>query len=114
MNKVKQFYYKYVTTPIAKVCDIINFKKHLELRRRREHIAQMNKKDYIEQLTKNLVDTEIQEHLEMGVIPNPLAMPIIIKQNLDKAYEIFYEKKAKGYFDELNIQIKYDEDKELV
>lgn len=106
MNKAKQFIYKYVTTPIARVCDIVNVKKYWELRKRREHIAQMNKKDFIEALTKNLVDTEIQEHLEIGEIPNPLAMPIIIAQNLDKAYEIFYEKKRQGYFDELNVLIK--------
>lgn len=109
MNKAQQLLFKYVTQPIASIYNILNVKKYWELRKRREYIAEMNKKDFIETLAKNLIDTELQEKLNEGKVLNPLLAPIFISQKIDEAYEIFYEKKKKGYFDELNVLIKTDE-----
>lgn len=106
MNNKKQLFYKYVTTPIAKVLDFVNVPKQIELRKRRNKIAEMNKCEYIQTTSKVLFETELQEHLNIGEIPHPLALPIIIERNIQKATEMFYEKKKNGDFDELNLLIK--------
>lgn len=109
-NKTKQLFYKYITTPIARTLDFINIPKRIEIKKRQKAIAERNKMEYIEQTTKILLDTDIQEHLNKGEVPHPLMLPILIAKKIDIAYEIFYEKKRKGYFDELNCMIINDED----
>ena len=102
----KQLFYKYVTTPIAKAIDFVNVPKRMAIHRRRADIAEMNKREYIQTTSQVLFETEIQEHLSMGEIPNPLALPIIIERNIEKATKMFYEKKRNGDFDELNLMLK--------
>lgn len=109
-NETKQLFYKYVTTPIARVLDAINLPKRIKLAKMRRKLALQNKHDYIEQTAKILLETELQEKLNEGMIPNPLALPIIISNKIDLATEMFYEKKQNGYFDELNCMIKNDEE----
>ena len=69
-------------------------------------IAIKNRNDYIETTAKILLEEELQSKLNEGLIPNPLLFPIIIARNIDKAIDMYQEKKAEGYFDELNIMIK--------
>lgn len=104
-NEMKQLLFKYVTTPVARVLDVINIPKTIKLRRRRRQIAEENKRAYIEQTTKILMETDIQEHLNQGMIPNPMAIPILIDKHTQRAIEMFYEKKQNGDFDELNLMI---------
>ena len=103
---MKQFFYKYITTPIAKTIDFINVSKQIKLRRRRKAIALKNKSDYIETTAKILLDTEIQQKMNEGLYPNPLFFHILVAQNINKAIIMFNEKKAHGDFDELNIMLK--------
>ena len=105
-NTTKQWLFKYVTTPIAKTLDFINIPKQIKLQRKRRQIAEDNKRAYIEQTTKILMETDIQEHLNMGMIPNPMAIPILIDKHTQRAIEMFYEKKQNGDFDELNLMIR--------
>ena len=106
MNEKKQWLYKYVTTPIAKVLDFVNVPKQIELKERRKKIAEMNKCEYIRTTGQVLFETELQEHLNAGEIPHPLALPIIIERNIQKARMMFEEKKRNGDFDELNLMLK--------
>lgn len=105
-NEKLQWVFKYVTQPIAKVIDVVNIPKQIKLKKIRDKIAFENKQDYIQQTAKVLLETDLQEHLNQGMIPNPLAIPILINQHTQKAVEMFYEKKKNGDFDELNILIK--------
>ena len=105
-NETKQLFYKYITTPIANILDFINVPKRIKIKERQKAIAEKNKMEYIEQTTKILLDTEIQEHLNKGEVPHPLMLPILISKMIDIAYEMFYEKKRNGDFDELNLLIK--------
>ena len=105
-KETKQLLFKYVTTPIARVLDIINIPKQLKLHKKRRKIAEDNKRDYIEMTSKILFETDIQEHLNKGEIPNPLAIPILIDKHTQRAIEMFYEKKQNGDFDELNCMLR--------
>lgn len=109
LNKKKQWFYKYVTTPIAKTMDFVNIPKQIKLRKIRSKIAEANKHDYIETTSKILFETEVQEKMAMGMIPNPLMLPVLIEKQIQRATEMFYEKKALGYFDELNIMVVNDD-----
>ena len=106
MNNLRQNFYRYVTNPIAKILDFVNIPKQLELKRRRKEIAWQNKKDYIETTSKVLFETELQEQLNEGKLPNPIMLPLIIARHVEKAHKMFYEKKKNGDFDELNIMLK--------
>lgn len=105
-NELQQTFFKYVTTPLAKAIDFVNIPKRIKLKKRRERIALENKHNYIEMTSKLLFEQDIQEHLAKGEMPHPLMLPLIISRHIDQAYEMFYEKKANGDFDELNILIK--------
>lgn len=105
-NEKLQWVFKYVTQPIAKVIDAVNIPKQIKLKKIRDKIAFENKRDYIQQTTKVLLETDLQEHLNQGMIPNPLAIPMLIDQHTQKAIKMFYEKKKNGDFDELNLLIK--------
>ena len=106
MNEVKQIFYKYITTPIAKCIDFVNIPKQIKIRSFRKRLALVNKNDYIEATARILIDKELQEKLNEGLIPNPAGMPYIIARNVEKALAMYNEKKKNGYFDELNILIK--------
>ena len=103
---MKQFLFRYVTTPIAKALDFINVPKTMKLKKRRKAIAEENKRQYIETTSKVLFDQEIQEHMAQGEIPNPLFLPLIIDRHITQAIKMFEEKKKAGDFDELNIMIR--------
>lgn len=103
---MKQFFYKYVTTPIAQAIDFINIPKQIRLKERRKALAFSNKMEYIETTSKLLFEQDIQEHMAKGLMPNPLLIPILISKHIDKAYAMFEEKKKNGDFDELNILLK--------
>lgn len=105
-NTTKQWFFKHVTTPIARILDFVNVPKQIKLRKIRAKLAEDNKRAYIEQTMRVLMETDIQEHLNMGQVPNPLAIPILIAEHTQRATEMFYEKKQNGDFDELNLMIK--------
>lgn len=105
-KETQQLLFKYVTTPIARVLDMINIPKQLKLHKIRRRIAEDNKRAYIEMTSKVLLETDIQEHLNKGEIPNPLAIPILIDKHTQRAIEMFYEKKQNGDFDELNCMLR--------
>lgn len=105
MNEMKQFCYKYVTTPIAKALDYINLPKRYIINKRRKKLAEINKNDYIQTTSKLLFEQDLQEHMAKGELLNPLFLPILIAKHVDKAVQMFEEKKANGDFDELNILI---------
>ena len=105
-KETKQLLFKYVTTPIARVLDMINIPKQLKLHKIRRKIAEENKRAYIEQTMKVLMETDIQEHLNQGMVPNPFAIPILIGKHTQRAIEMFYEKKQNGDFDELNCMLR--------
>ena len=105
-NKTRQWLYKYITTPIARVLDIINVPKQVKLYKKRKLLANDNKWAYIKQTTQILIETDIQEHLNRGEVPNPLAMPYLMDKHAMRAIEMFYEKKQNGNFDELNLMLK--------
>lgn len=105
-NTTKQWLYRYVTTPIATILDIINVPKQIKLYNRRKKIAEDNKREYINQTAQILMETDIQEHLNQGMVPNPFAIPHLIDKHTQRAIEMFYEKKRNGDFDELNLMIK--------
>lgn len=102
----KETIYKYVTQPIAIFLDFINIPKRIQLEKRKNAIRLSNKADYIEELSKILLEEDLQKHAEIGVFPHPLLLPILINKHIDKATQMFYEKKRNGYFDDLNILIK--------
>lgn len=95
-----------VTRVLARIFDFLNFKKQIELRKRRRKIAIMNRNDFIETTAKMLLETELAGKASEGMIPNPLLIPVIIGRNVERAVEMFEEKKRNGYFDELNVMIK--------
>lgn len=105
-KETKQLLFKYVTTPIARALDLINIPKTIKLYRKRKQIANDNKRAYIEQTSKILLETDLQEHFNQGMIPNPLAIPLLIDKHMQRAIQMFYEKKQNGDFDELNCMIR--------
>ena len=106
MNKAKQIFYKFITTPIAKFIDFCNISKRKTIIERRKVIAKKNMIDYIDMTSHMLFEQEIQEKLNEGLMPNPLIVPLIIANNIEKAHIMFQEKKRKGDFDDLNIMLK--------
>ena len=104
-NEKLQWVYRHVTQPIAKFIDFVNFPKRRKIARMRRKIAHDNMIAYIEQTSNALLDADLQEHLNKGMIPNPLAIPLIAEKHIQKACEMFYEKKKNGDFDELNLMI---------
>ena len=106
MNNAQQFFYKYITTPIARFIDFLNLKKSFKIYKRRQKLAKDNEFAYIEVTSKVLFEQELQEHAAIGEVPNPLFIPLIIQKNIEKATRMFREKKANGDFDELNLMLK--------
>lgn len=106
MNEMKQSFYKYVTTPIAKILDFVNIPKRIEIEKRQRKIALDNKCQYIEITSKLLLEQDIQEHMAKGEAPHPLFLPLLIAKKIEEAEQMFYEKKKNGDFDELNILLK--------
>lgn len=102
----KQNFYKYVTTPIAQFLDFLNVPKRRKLGKIRKKIAFENKYEYIRTTSELLLEQDLQSHLDKGEFPHPLLIPILITKHIDKATQMFYEKKKNGDFDELNIMLK--------
>lgn len=96
----KETIYKYVTQPIATFLDFINIPKRIQLEKRKNAIRLSNKADYIEELSKILLEEDLQKHALKGEYPNPKLIPLLIAVYVDKAYKIFNEKKKNGCFDE--------------
>ena len=101
----KQFFYKYITNPIAKFIDFWNIPKSMKIRKKRKKIADMNKNEYIQIVSNILLETELQEKYNQGLIPNPAFIPYMLEKHILRATEMFYEKKLRGDFDDLNILI---------
>lgn len=106
MNEMKQKFYRYVTTPIAKVLDFVNIPKRMEIQKRQRKIAFDNKCQYIGITSKALIEQDLQEHASRGELPHPLLLPLLIAHHIDTAYKMFDEKKKNGDFDELNIMLR--------
>lgn len=102
----KETIYKYITQPIAIFLDFINIPKRIQLEKRKNAIRLSNKADYIEELSKILLEEDLQKHALKGEYPNPKLIPFLIAVYVEKAYKIFNEKKKNGYFDDLNLLIK--------
>lgn len=105
-TKLKQLFFIYVTTPIAKILEFINVDKYNKIKERRKILSEMNKMDYIIQISKILFDADIQKYINENKVILPHIFNYLLDKNIDKAYEMFYQKKQRGYFDELNLLIK--------
>lgn len=106
MNNLKQIFFRFITNPLAKGIDFFNIPKRIELSKKRKFLAWRNKKDYIETVTRVLIDEQLQRQLNSGGIINPILIPILVAIEMDKARQMFEEKKKNGDFDELNIMLK--------
>lgn len=95
-NRLKSFIFS-ITRPIAKFIDWFNVDKEGRIRERQVRIREVNRKDFIIELTEILYD---QVRAQGGY---PAYMePLCHMMCMDKAQEIFRETKQKGGFDELN------------
>lgn len=103
---MKQFLFKYVTTPIAKIIDFFNFSKREQIYGRRTLLALSNKREYIETTSKLLFEQDIQKYIIENKTIDPQILSIIAQINISKACQMFEEKKKNGDFDELNLMIK--------
>ena len=103
---MKQFLFKYVTQPIAKVLDLLNFKKQRELRERKNFLKQKNYESFMDETVKCLLDKEVQDFQNMGIVPPPFIIPLMIAKCVSQADKIFEEKKANGFIDDMNLIVK--------
>lgn len=103
---MKQLLFKYVTQPIAKVLDLLNFKKQRELRERKNFLKQKNYESFMDETVKCLLDKEVQDFLNAGIIPPQSLFPLMIAKCVSEADKIFEEKKANGFIDEMNLIVK--------
>lgn len=103
---LKQLFFKYITNPIAKFLDFFNIKKRCLLEQKRNLIALHNRNDYIETTSKVLLETRIIKDISEGRRVDPIEVPEIIAECVQKAIQMFNEKKRIGDFDELNIMLK--------
>lgn len=103
---MKQLLFKYVTQPIAKVLDLLNFKKQRELRERKNFLKQKNYESFMDETVKCLLDKEVQDFKNMGIVPPPFLFPLMIAKCVCQADKIFEEKKANGFIDDMNLIVK--------
>ena len=103
---MKQFLFKYVTQPIARVLDLLNFKKQKELRGRKKFLRQKNYESFMDETVKCLLDKEVQDFKNMGIVPPPFIIPLMIAKCVSQADKIFEEKKANGFIDDMNLIVK--------
>ena len=86
------------TRPLADFLLAFTPQKTYRIFSRRKLIARLNKRDYIEEVSKILFD----EVLTHGNVEDLTLCKMIC---IEEAREIFYERKANGGFDDLNIMI---------
>ena len=103
---MKQFLFKYVTQPIAKVLDLFNFKKQRELRERKNFLKQKNYESFMDETVKCLLDKEVQDFQNMGIVPPLFLFPLMIAKCVSQADKMFEEKKANGFIDDMNLIVK--------
>lgn len=103
---MKQLLFKYVTQPIAKVLDLLNFKKQRELRERKKFLRQKNYESFMDETVQCLLDKEVQDFKNMGIVPPPFIIPLMIAKCVSQADKIFEEKKANGFIDDMNLIVK--------
>lgn len=103
---MKQLLFKYVTQPIAKMLDLLNFKKQRKLRERKEFLKQKNYESFMDETVKCLLDKEVQDFQNAGIVPSPFLFTIMIVKCIRQADKIFKEKKANGFIDDMNLIVK--------
>ena len=103
---MKQFLFKYVTQPIAKVLDLLNFEKQRKLRERKEFLKQKNYESFMDETVKCLLDKEVQYFNNVGIVPPSFLFPFMIAKCVREADKIFEEKKANGFIDDMNLIVK--------
>lgn len=103
---MKQLFFRFVTQPIARVLDLLNFKKQKELRERKKFLRQKNYESFMDETVKCLLDKEVQDFQNMGIVPPPFLFPLIIAKCVSQADKIFEEKKANGFIDDMNLIVK--------
>lgn len=96
-SKIKQLLFCF-TRPIADFLEGLNPEKVYRIYKRRKTLADMNKRDYIEEVAKILYD----EVDALGGTSNPTLQKMLC---IDEARDIFYERKENGGFDDLNIMV---------
>lgn len=94
-SKIKQLLF-YLTRPLADFIYTFNPVRDLKIAHRRYTIAQMNKHDFIDEVSRLLYD-EVQTR---GHIEDTSLCQMLCKVD---AVDIFYERKMNGGFDDLNI-----------
>lgn len=103
---MKQLFFRFVTQPIARVLDLLNFKKQKELRERKKFLRQKNYESFMGETVKCLLDKEVQDFQNMGIVPPPFLFPLMIAKCVSEADKIFEEKKANGFIDDMNLIVK--------
>lgn len=103
---MKQLFFRFVTQPIARVLDLLNFKKQKELRERKKFLRQKNYESFMDETVKCLLDKEVQDFKNMGIVPPPFIIPLMIAKCVSQADKIFEEKKANGFIDDMNLIVK--------
>lgn len=106
MNNLKQQIFKYITNPVAKLVNYLNFPKRNKIKKMQKAIALDNKLEYLATTTKILLEKDLMEHAEQGLFPNPMTFPILVAKHIEMAEKMFDEKKKNGDFDELNLMLK--------
>jgi hypothetical protein len=97
-SKLKQACF-YITRPIAEFLEGFNVKKLDAIAKRQRFIANLNKRDYIEEISNILYDTVKASGVQ--IINETFVRMLCV----DEARDIFYERKQNGGFDNLNIMI---------
>ena len=103
---MKQLFFRFVTQPIARVLDLLNFKKQKELRGRKIFLRQKNYESFMDETVKCLLDKEVQDFKNIGIVPPPFLFPLMIAKCVSQADKIFEEKKANGFIDDMNLIVK--------
>ena len=103
---MKQLFFRFVTHPIARVLDLLNFKKQKELRERKKFLRQKNYESFMDETVKCLLDKEVQGFLNAGIVPPKFLFPLMIAKCVSQADKIFEEKKANGFIDDMNLIVK--------
>ena len=100
-KKPKKTWYKqllyHFTRPLAKLIYSFDTERQKEVKFKRDFIASLNKRDFINEVAKILFD----EVKTRGI--QEIDEPFCKMLCRDEAKDIFYEKKSNGGFDELNI-----------
>ena len=97
--RIKELFY-YITRPMAKLIYKFDKERQKEITFKRNFIATLNKRDFINEVAKCLYD-EVQTRGTIRNEDEPLCKVLC----REEAKEIFEQKKQNGYFDELNVMI---------